>query len=85
MQFPNAYTSAAQPSARGHFFACQGFLECPQDFSKSDLDRKCPLNVLKKAILPYIFIFKSKICPPRLFVSKICPIDKKVGHRWHTP
>ncbi len=73
--------SAAQPSARGHFFARQKFLECPQDLLKKFfLIENALLTLLYEAILVEKK-FKSKTCPRRLFASNICPIDKKVGHR----
>jgi len=44
--------------------------------------QNAPFNCLKSEIMLIFVIFKLKICPPKLFFSNICPIDKKVGHHW---
>jgi hypothetical protein len=54
-----------------------GFLECLQGLLKNNFERNCPSSVAISANSAHIFFFKSKICPPRLFVANICPIDKK--------
>jgi hypothetical protein len=71
------YGSTAQPSARGHIFARQGFLECPQDLFKIQfLLENAPFMLLLDSILLQNLpakTFCTHFLPTRTFCLQYLP------------
>ncbi len=80
------YYSDAQPSARGHFFARQGFSQCPWGSIWNQTHWMTKLLWLKIGVNHTLFcprdVLHPFFCPQDFFDQKFCPIDEKVGHHW---
>jgi hypothetical protein len=78
------YISGAQPSARGHFFARQGFLKCPSKvffWGKKNQKRyvfstKCPPV---RFFLPAIVFLPKNFARQHYFHQKVARSKKRLG------
>ncbi len=71
------YISAAQPSARGHFYARQEFLECPQDLFKKLFMIENVLFMLSYEAILLNYFFQVQNLPAKTFCIKYLPDQLK--------